>query len=353
MAEISRRAFVTSLVATGVAAGAGVALVERPDEAAVGRVAPTEEYPVVLRARAMSLAAGDLLVTDQAKTRIVHARGSETTVLATIESWSHSYVFDAVASPDRRKLYVSMTGLNPPGPSYYFGIRGVGRVLEIDVATGNLLRTFASPDLIDPAGLVVAPDGRTLYISDFNSFHGNGKLHRVDLSSGVVETVTSGKHLITPVGMNADGSNHVIMANAKMPEVRAPGGRLVRVDVRTGTQDLVHDHGSTLGEVIAAVPLPDGRYAGVRSEWPAQEHSAVFVTDGSQHHDVYTPKPGFMSSGIAWDGDGIWLGESTRRQAQKIDLDGRVVATVNVDSDGTARKLARAADTLESVRVVG
>lgn len=352
-AGISRRAFVSSLVASGVVAGVGVALVEAPDRPARGGVAPTEDYPVVVDARPVALRRGDLLVTDQANTQIVHVHDGVATPVVAVRSWSHSYVFDAVASPDRSRLYVSMTGLNVPGDRYYFGIRGVGRVLEIDTATGRLVRMFSSHDLVDPAGLVVSPDGRTLYVSDFNSFHGNGKVHAVDLASGEMRLVSKGDLLVTPVGMNADGPHHVVVGSAHMPEVRAPGGRLVRVDLRDGSQSLVHAHPEVLGEVIAALPLPAGGYAAVRSEWPQQQQSAVFVTAGEGYRDLYNPRPGFMSSGIAWDRDGIWVGESTRRQAQKIGLDGTVLQTVNIGSDGAAKPLKRAADTLESVRVVG
>lgn len=351
----SRRVFVTSLLASGTLASGGLIVLAQRRVSAPTNVpfAPDQDYPLAVDARPVVLEAGDLLVTDQANGSVLHVRDGQPQPLLQARSWSHSFLFDAIASRRRERLWVSLTGLNVPGDSYYFGVRGVGRVIEIDTRSGRLTRVFASPDLIDPAGLALSADEEHLFAADFNSFGTDGKLHRIDLRDGEITVITHGEHLTTPVGLSPDGPDHVVLGVAQMPEVGPDGGRLVRVDLRTGTQTVVHEHPKGMGELIGALSLPNGAYASVRSEWPQQEQTALFLTTGgSEYWELHHPRPGFMSSGLAWSGQGIWVGESTRREIRHISLDGALLARIALPGERDGDKLKRASKTLESVRLV-
>lgn len=355
--DISRRAFVTSLLATGALASGGGAVLGRGGLTAASSAssgAPaSEEYPLVVEASPLALRSGDLLVTDQSSGTIVHVRAGRAEEAVHLRSWSNSFAFDAIATASMRRMWISLTGLNVPGESYYFGVRGVGRILEVDTDSGQLVRVFASPDMVDPAGLALSADGARLLVADFNSFGPDGQLLSIDLSDGHVTTVSRGGHLSNPVGISLDGPNHVVLGVAEMPEVGTDGGRLLRVALSDGRQEVIHEHPKGKGELIGALSLPDGSYAAVRSEWPDQEQSALLVTGGGTgYRELHAPRPGFMSSGLAWSGAGIWVAESTRRQLHHVSLQGQLLETVDVPGKRSGPKLQRASSTLESVRLV-
>jgi hypothetical protein len=80
------------------------------------------------------------------------------------------------------------------------------------------------------------------------------------------------------------------------------------------------------------------------------------VEGPNERVQLFQPRPGFLSAGVAPDRDGLWIAESVRRRLYKIAPDGTVLQTVQVEG-GPANVvdpplLERAFDTLESVKYV-
>lgn len=305
------------------------------------------------------LSRGDLVVTDQSAGRVLCVRGERVELLADVQSWSHSVLFDAIPSADRRNVYISTCGIRGPLGEHY-GVRGVGMVLELDARAGSVSRVFSAFHLVDPAGLVLSRDQRTLYVADFHGFgrddalgHG-GKIHAIDLESGSIRTISEGKHLVAPVGINPDGDDHLLVGNAMMRELSGfYGGSIVRVNINTGEQTLMHEHERGVS-LIGAARLRDGSVCATRSDWPHQQKSAVVrITGDHAYEAIFEPTPGFLSSGIAVDDDGFWVAESVDRQLHKFDHSGTKLATVDLPAPAIRGELLkRASDTVESVRIV-
>jgi hypothetical protein len=354
--RLSRRGFVTTAVTAGLVATGGVVGAERLVHGGQSRAAttPDEQWPITASGRSTQVRKGDLIVADQKNGTVYQVRGNQATEIASFKTWSNGLLFSAVASPRSNRLWASITGLGMPSGSIYYGVHGVGRILQMDLSTGKLERVFAAKELVDPAGLLLTDDDRTLYVSDFNSFGTEGRVLRVDLASGKVEVVTEGGHLTTPVGINGAGGDKVVVGSALMPEVNpaGTGGRVVEVDVRTGRQTVVHEHERRHGSLIGAAKLADGTYMATRSDWPNQGRSAVFATAGGSDFRVLSqPTFAFFGSGMAPTGDGAWVTESTQRQLQHLLPDGRVTQRIQLPGARVERLLA-AEDTLESVSMV-
>jgi hypothetical protein len=358
-ARWSRRRFVTTGIATtAVVAGAALsvenAFFSGPN--APARLStPSEQWPISVSVLPTTLHSGDLIIVDQRNQSILQVRGSTSTVIATIETWSKSLLFGAVGSAKTNTLWVSADGMVLPDGTVYYGLRGISRIIQVNLATGRAERVFAAPNLVDPTGLLLDESTGVLYIADFNSFGNSGRVSRLDLSSGDVVVISEGKHLATPVGINWAGPDKVVVGSGLMPEVNngASGGRIVEVDLRTGEQTLVHQHVTHHGVVIGAVKLPGGTFMATRSDWPDQARTAVFATTGGDGFQLlFQPQPGFLGSGMAPTATGAWVTESTQRQLLHITPTGEV--TAKVDLPGLREfKLANADQTLESVSLVG
>ena len=365
----TRRSFILRMAAAsaggallggvGASLGAGLRAEERESEAV-----PTRTDPIVVRINPVKLQQGDLLVTDQFKSKVRLVRKGASRPFVEVDTWSKSHLWDAVTTPDRKRVYVSLSGIRGPVIDYV-GIRGIGAVLEIDPEAGELKRTFTSLDpktghpfahkMVDPSGMVVLPGENALLVNDFFGFKSSGKILKIDLLSGDIKVFAEG--FLEPSGMTPDGPDHVLIGNARMPSGAELGGQIVRLNVRTGEREVLHNIDSTTGALIGAARFSDGKVYGTLSDWPAQQTSMFFRVDGpNERTQLFQPRPGFLSAGVAADRDGMWIGESVRRRLYKVAPDGRVLETVQVEggpaSEVNPPLLERAFDTLESVKYV-
>lgn len=370
---VSRRNFVVSVLATSAGA-----LVVSKASAALGQgytgsstanknnayddYKPNTAEPLVVKVKPTKLLKGDLLLTDQYASRIHLVRDGKLIPFINVASWSTSHLWDTVVNAKRDRIYVSMSGIRGPKLDFV-GIRGVAGIIEINPETGDVTRVFSSIDpvskwpynemMIDPAGMVVLPDQKTLLVNDFNGFKSNGKILAVDLESGKIEVFATG--FMEPAGLNLDGPDHVLVGNARMPGGLELGGQIVRLNIHNKSREVLHEIESKTGALIGATRLADGTIIGSLSDWPAQQTSKVFkVTGPRESVELYQPKPGFLSSGITADGDGFWVGESNRRHLVKVGADGSILQRVKLGRrpESNPPLLERAFDTLESVKIV-
>lgn len=100
-----------------------------------------------------------------------------------------------VMSPNGRYLYVTVEGWNVPG-------RRDGSILKLNRRTGKLVKRVGGLD--EPRTTVIAPDGRSLYVVDYNP----GTVVKIatrDMS--VLQTVKLGRH---PIGVDYDRATRKI-----------------------------------------------------------------------------------------------------------------------------------------------
>jgi DNA-binding beta-propeller fold protein YncE len=96
----------------------------------------------------------------------------ESTLVATAEMTGLLLVYD-LADPVRPELRSSIpVGRRPWHPVFepgttrvWFGTKGDGEVVGVDVASGEILGRIAHPSLLNPHGAAISADGRHLFIS--------------------------------------------------------------------------------------------------------------------------------------------------------------------------------------------
>jgi hypothetical protein len=97
--------------------------------------------------------------------------------------------------------------------------------------------------MVDPAGLAVAPSGQ-VWVADNLAPDGDGRIIRVDPSTGAQTTVTEGGRLDLPFGIALEPGGSLVVANREAAGDRDPcvaAGKVVRVDPVTGAQELVSE----------------------------------------------------------------------------------------------------------------
>lgn len=364
---ISRRrllgaALTGTVVGAATVAGGGRVLGTVAGSPATGRQATIDE-PFVVDMAGMTLRRDDLLVTNQRDSNVLLIRDGRASTLLEMHTLNNAYLWDTVASKDRSRLYVSASGVRTPVVGQV-GVRGSGAIIEIDVARGEITRVFTSRrHLTDPSGLVLSPDESVLYVADYNDFGKVGRISTVDLASGDVGLLSEGRLLRESTGISLDGDSHLLIGNANMPEGGYAGGSIVRIEIATGSQEMLHDQSDedvpSAPSLIGAVRLASGEIVGARSEWPRQATSSIFKVTGPGPQDfenLYDPTPGFFGGGIAVTDsrDAFWVTESVRWEVLKIAADGRILERVQLDPQKSAEALPLpgAFETLESVKLV-
>jgi hypothetical protein len=330
-----------------------------------GRVAPVIGPAIDLHVTPRRLERGDMLLTDQYNAKVYLVRNKQVLPFVDVRTWGRSHLWDAIASHDRKRIYVSMSGLR--GPSLdYVGIKGIASIIEVDAETGKLLRTFSSTNeegwpnhkaFIDPTGLVLTSDNKYLLANDFIGFAHKGMVLRFDLGSGEMKVLASG--LMEPSGLSPDGPDHVLIGNARMPGGAELGGQIVRMNVHNSEQEVLFNVNLTTGAMIGAARLTDGTLVGTISDWPDQKRSTVIRVDGpDKFTPLLSPSLAFFSAQVAPDlHEGFWVAESVGRTLYHLNTKGDVLETVRVDEcaadyRGPTEPLVRAFDTLESIRLV-
>lgn len=373
ISTLSRRSVVRSIIT--LAAGGAVAKMVTPGSAAAsadaacaddGRLSPVSREPLALDVTPRTLRTGDFLLTDQYNARVYLVRDRKILPFIDVDTWGRSHVWDAIATPDRKTVYLSMSGLRGPTLDYV-GVKGLALIVELDPRSGKVLRSFSSvndkgwphhQEFIDTTGMVLTSDGKRLLVNDFIGFAHRGMILEFDLTKdGEVSVFRDG--LMEPAGLSADGPDHVLVGNARMPGGSELGGQVVRVNVNTGTKEVLFNVNRTTGALIGAIRLADGTLVGSISDWPDQLKSEVIRIDGkTKHKTLIQPDLAFFSAQMAPDPEeGFWVAESVSRTLLHMNTDGKVLERINVDDCEAAPRaatqpLGRAFDTLESIRLV-
>lgn len=310
-----------------------------------------------------TLQPGDLLVTDQATFSVKLVRDGVARPYLDLSSWCKAHVWSTAVSPDRKHVYVSMSGMRGPVANMV-GIEGTSAILEIDTETGKLTRAFTayrgglgfpySDMFIDIAGIVVSPDGGFIYACDFNNWQGNGKVIAIDRRTREVSVLTDG--LDQPSTLSLDGPYHLLVANTRQPHGKASGGQVIRIDTRSGQKSLIADISGIDASLIGVVRLNSGELIGTMSEGTQDQCVVIRIAeDGSEWKRIWHPEPGFIGSGIYSDGEHVWVAETLRARVYELDPDGNPVKFHQIHDDVdlmSPNKMIRGFDSLEAVTVV-
>ncbi|GAA1239340.1 hypothetical protein GCM10009676_24980 [Prauserella halophila] len=305
----------------------------------------------------------DILVTDQATFSVKLVRDGVSRPYLDLSSWCKAHVWSTAVAPDRKHVYVSMSGMRGPIANMV-GVEGSSAVLEVDTETGKLTRAFTAfrgglghpyTDMfIDIAGIVVSPDGQFIYTCDFNGWQGNGKVIAIDRSTGVPSVLVDG--LDQPSTLSLDGPYHLLVANTRQPGGQASGGQVVRIDTRSGASTVVTDIVDVEASLIGVVRLDSGDLMATMSEG-TQDQCFVIRINGEtgEWRRVWHPEPGFIGSGIHSDGKVVWVAETLRARVYAITPDGDPVRFHQIHDDvdlADPKKMIRGFDSLEAVTVV-
>ena len=127
---------------------------------------------------------------------------------------------------------------------------GSGSVVRVDPATGAQT-VIARGQLVDPYAIAVGPDG-TVVVSELGYADlAEPALLRLDPETGILVPLSTAGLLQDPLGVAFDAAGRVIVADAD-PD----GGRLLRVDPTTGTQEVLFA-GPTFSPFAVAVVVPE------------------------------------------------------------------------------------------------
>jgi hypothetical protein len=118
--------------------------------------------------------------------------------------------YDIAAAPGGRSLYVVdmgefASGTNPAAD---------GRIIRVDPATGVQSLVSQGGELVDPAGIAVAPDG-TLFVVE-NVGVGPARepaVVRIDPASGAQSVLTRGNNLCYPFGIALEPSGNLVVTD--------------------------------------------------------------------------------------------------------------------------------------------
>jgi len=121
-----------------------------------------------------------------------------------------------------------------------------GKIIRVDPVTGAQSLLTSGGELVDPAGLALAPNG-DLWVADNLLRDGSGRIVRVDTRTGAQTRITQGDPLDLPFGIAIAPDGSLLVANRespnRLPENCQPLGSIVRVDPATGDMDPVTNAG--------------------------------------------------------------------------------------------------------------
>ncbi|MBD0283210.1 MAG: PKD domain-containing protein [Thermoleophilaceae bacterium] len=140
-----------------------------------------------------------------------------------------------------------------------------GAVIRVDPTTGAQTAVSSGGELVDPAGVAVAPDG-ALYVLENVGRRGEPAVIRVDPHSGAQSTVAEGGELCYPFGIALEADGDILVTDygdhgvAGRPVVDCPrdAGCLIRIDREGGRQTVV-SQGGLFGKPFGLAVESSGR----------------------------------------------------------------------------------------------
>jgi sugar lactone lactonase YvrE len=121
-----------------------------------------------------------------------------------------------------------------------------GRLIRVDPLTGNQSLLAVGDQMVDPAGLAVAPNG-DVWVADNLEADDNGRIIRIDPTTGAQTTVAQGGQLDLPFGIALESDGDLVVANRvsaePIPRACPQVGKVVRVDPLTGDQQTISQAG--------------------------------------------------------------------------------------------------------------
>jgi sugar lactone lactonase YvrE len=131
-----------------------------------------------------------------------------------------------------------------PGPIYVVdqdvGAGDRGKVIRVNLQTGNQSVVSNDPRFRDPFGIAMAANG-TLLVADKNALGGDGAIFRVNPANGNTTVVSQGGKFRAPAGIDVEESGKIVVAD---PVAFADHkGGVIRVNPANGNQTVVSKEG--------------------------------------------------------------------------------------------------------------
>lgn len=200
--------------------------------------------------------------------------------------------YDVAVAPGAGSLYVVDMGEFAEGPTP----GADGRIIRVDPASGAQAVVSAGGELVDPAGIAVAPDG-TLFVVE-NVGIGPARdpaVVRIDPATGAQSVVTRGGNLCYPFGIALEPNGVLVVTDfgdlivGGQPQIDCPQnfGAVYRVNPGTGAQSVlsvnqVLNPGNLLRGVFGAAVEPGGGVLVVNQTGAQAAVAALNPANGEQ-----------------------------------------------------------------------
>lgn len=168
--------------------------------------------------------------------------------------------YDIAVAPGGASLYVADMGEFASGAAP----AADGRVIRVDLATGQQSLVSLGGQLVDPAGVAVARDG-SLYVVENVGVGGNPRggvlqaaVVRINPATGAQTVITRAGELCYPFGIAVNAQGRILVSDfGNLVENSVPvvtcdltGGGVVGVDPATGRQAWLSSNSATLGQLF-------------------------------------------------------------------------------------------------------
>ena len=198
--------------------------------------------------------------------------------------------YDIAVAPGGGSLYVVDMGAFAQGPTP----AADGRIIRVDPATGAQSLVSQGGELVDPAGIAVAPDGTLFVVENVGVGPAqNPAVVRIDPASGAQSVLTRGGNLCYPFGIAIEPSGNLIVTDfgdlvGGTNPIDCPQdfGSVVRVNPAGAQQILsfndVPNPGNLLRGVFGAAIEPGGGILVVNQTGAQAAVAAINPQNGSQ-----------------------------------------------------------------------
>jgi hypothetical protein len=133
-----------------------------------------------------------------------------------------------------------------PGPIYVVDrdVGGEGRVIRVNMQTGNQSVVSNDDRFRDPFGITMAANG-SLLVADQGALGGQGAIFRVNPANGTTTVVSSHGKFLAPSGIAVEDSGKIVVADPAA--CRDHLGCVIRVNPANGNQTVVSQGGMFVG----------------------------------------------------------------------------------------------------------